>query len=85
LKFSKQNPFPAGMVSEAIPEFRLKMESLRKDIERIEKLGVKIQYNSKLTACFLPAYVLNMILCISLPVPSGSRRCQMKVKMPPEF
>jgi putative selenate reductase len=35
------------MVSEAIPEFRLKMESLQKDIERIEKLGVKIQYNSK--------------------------------------
>ena len=39
---------PGGMVSEAIPEFRLKMESLRKDIERIEKLGVKIQYNSKI-------------------------------------
>jgi len=39
---------PGGMVSEAIPEFRLKMESLQKDIERIEKLGVKIQYNSKI-------------------------------------
>ncbi|MDO9256132.1 MAG: putative selenate reductase subunit YgfK [Bacteroidales bacterium] len=39
---------PGGMVSEAIPEFRLKMESLRKDIERIENLGVKIQYNSKI-------------------------------------
>ncbi len=39
---------PGGMVSEAIPEFRLKMESLRKDIERIEKLGVKIRYNSKI-------------------------------------
>ncbi len=38
---------PGGMVSEAIPEFRLKMESLQKDIQRIEKLGVKIQYNSK--------------------------------------
>jgi len=41
---------PGGMVSEAIPEFRLKMESLRKDIERIEKLGVKILYNSKIDA-----------------------------------
>ena len=39
---------PGGMVSEAIPEFRLKMESLRKDIDRIEKLGVKIRYNSKI-------------------------------------
>jgi len=39
---------PGGMVSEAIPEFRLKMESLQKDIQRIEKLGVKIKYNSKI-------------------------------------
>jgi putative selenate reductase len=38
---------PGGMVSEAIPEFRLKMESLQKDITRIENLGVKIHYNSK--------------------------------------
>jgi len=38
---------PGGMVSEAIPEFRLKMESLHKDIQRIETLGVKIHYNSK--------------------------------------
>ncbi len=38
---------PGGMVSEAIPEFRLKMESLHKDIQRIENLGVKIHYNSK--------------------------------------
>ena len=51
---------PGGMVSEAIPEFRLKMESLRKDIDRIEKLGVKIQYNSKidssLFACLRSEY-----------------------------
>jgi len=39
---------PGGMVSEAIPEFRLKMESLQKDIERIAKLGVTIKYNSKI-------------------------------------
>ncbi len=43
---------PGGMVSEAIPEFRLKMESLRKDIERIEKLGVIIRYNSKIDSQF---------------------------------
>jgi putative selenate reductase len=39
---------PGGMVSEAIPAFRLKMESIQKDIQRIEKLGVKIYYNSKI-------------------------------------
>ncbi len=39
---------PGGMVSEAIPAFRLKMESIQKDIQRIEKLGVKIHYNSKI-------------------------------------
>ncbi len=39
---------PGGMVSEAIPEFRLKMESLQKDIQRIENIGVKINYNSKI-------------------------------------
>ncbi len=38
---------PGGMVSEAIPAFRLKMESLRKDIDRIENLGINIHYNSK--------------------------------------
>jgi len=38
---------PGGMVSDAIPEFRLKMDSIQKDIRRIEKLGVKIHYNSK--------------------------------------
>lgn len=43
---------PGGMVSEAIPEFRLKMESIRKDIERIENLGVKIHYNSKVDGEF---------------------------------
>ncbi len=43
---------PGGMVSEAIPEFRLKMESLQKDIQRIEKLGVNIHYNSKVDGAF---------------------------------
>ena len=41
---------PGGMVSEAIPEFRLKMESWQKDIERIKNLGVKIIYNSKINS-----------------------------------
>lgn len=38
---------PGGMVSDAIPAFRLKMESIQKDIQRIEKLGVRINYNTK--------------------------------------
>jgi putative selenate reductase len=40
---------PGGMVSEAIPAFRLKMESIHKDIQRIENLGVKIHYDSKIS------------------------------------
>ncbi|MCP4216117.1 MAG: FAD-dependent oxidoreductase, partial [bacterium] len=36
--------FPGGMVSDAIPSFRLSDEDIKKDIERIEKLGVTIQY-----------------------------------------
>ena len=39
---------PGGMISNAIPSFRLKMNSIRTDIERIEKLGVKIQYKKKI-------------------------------------
>jgi len=39
---------PGGMVSEAIPAFRLKYESIQKDIQRIEKLGVNIFYESKI-------------------------------------
>lgn len=37
-----------GMVSDAIPAFRLNKESLQKDITRIENLGVKIHYNQKI-------------------------------------
>lgn len=37
-----------GMVSDAIPAFRLTKEAIEKDIKRIEKLGVKIHYNSKI-------------------------------------
>ena len=48
VKIFETKSIPGGMVSEAIPEFRLKMASLQKDIDRIEKLGVKIQYNSKI-------------------------------------
>ncbi len=39
---------PGGMVSSAIPSFRLKEEDIRKDITRIEKLGVAIFYNRKI-------------------------------------
>ncbi|NTW23235.1 MAG: putative selenate reductase subunit YgfK [Lentimicrobium sp.] len=35
-----------GMVYDAIPGFRMKMELLDKDIERIKRLGVIIHYNS---------------------------------------
>jgi len=39
---------PGGMVSEAIPYFRLKEKALQKDIERIKTLGVEIHYNAKI-------------------------------------
>ncbi|MBE9467858.1 MAG: putative selenate reductase subunit YgfK [Bacteroidetes bacterium] len=37
-----------GMVANAIPSFRLTDEDIKKDVERIEKLGVKINYNTKI-------------------------------------
>ena len=40
--------FAGGMVSDAIPEFRLSKEAIKKDIERIEKLGVKFIYDRKI-------------------------------------
>jgi putative selenate reductase len=39
---------PGGMVSDAIPSFRMKAEAINKDIERIKNLGVKINYNNKI-------------------------------------
>jgi putative selenate reductase len=39
-----------GMVSDAIPAFRLKAEAIKRDIERIKKLGVKINYGRRITA-----------------------------------
>lgn len=41
--------FAGGMVSDAIPSFRLKKEAISKDIERIKNLGVTINYESKIT------------------------------------
>jgi len=41
-----------GMVSGAIPSFRLTNEAFRKDVSRIENLGVKIHYNIHITAQF---------------------------------
>jgi len=40
---------PGGMVSAAIPAFRLTRDAFEKDIERIKKLGIKIHYNTKIT------------------------------------
>ena len=37
-----------GMVSEAIPHFRLKEKALLMDIERIKSLGIHIHYNAKI-------------------------------------
>ena len=41
--------FPGGMLADAIPEFRLSGEALKRDISAIEKNGVKIHTSSKIT------------------------------------
>jgi putative selenate reductase len=40
--------YSGGMVTEAIPRFRLSEESVQNDVERILNLGVPIHYNSKI-------------------------------------
>ena len=40
--------YSGGMVSEAIPRFRLSKEAVQSDVERILNLGVQIHYNSKI-------------------------------------
>ena len=40
--------YSGGMVSEAIPHFRLSEEAFQNDVDRILNLGVKIHYNSKI-------------------------------------
>lgn len=40
---------PGGMISEAIPAFRLKREAIEKDVDRIKKLGVSIHYETKVS------------------------------------
>lgn len=44
----ESKPAAGGMVYDAIPGFRMKMDLLDRDIDRIKKLGVKINYNSKI-------------------------------------
>lgn len=40
--------FAGGMVSDAIPSFRLTAEAINKDVEYIKNLGVKISYDQKI-------------------------------------
>jgi putative selenate reductase len=40
--------FGGGMVSDVIPEFRLSREAIKKDVKRIENLGVRFIYNRKI-------------------------------------
>lgn len=41
-------PFGGGMLRFGIPDYRLPIEVLNKEIERIEKLGVEIKYNTRI-------------------------------------
>lgn len=40
--------FAGGMVSDAIPSFRLTIDAIKKDIEYIQNLGVEISYDQKI-------------------------------------
>lgn len=40
--------FAGGMVSDAIPQFRLTREAINSDIDRLKALGVRINYESKI-------------------------------------
>ncbi|MDN5280462.1 MAG: putative selenate reductase [Clostridiales bacterium] len=42
--------FAGGMVSDAIPSFRLTLDAINKDIEYIKQLGVEIRYDQKIDA-----------------------------------
>ena len=52
--------FAGGMISSVIPEFRLSKEAIEKDIKRIENLGVKINYNSKITDSHIKEFISNL-------------------------
>ncbi len=44
--------FPGGMTADAIPLFRLKDEEIKRDIARIEALGVEMVYNNRIDSAF---------------------------------
>jgi len=52
VKVFEKKDKPGGMVSAAIPSFRLTNRAFKNDVERIENLGVKIIYNSNITSQF---------------------------------
>jgi NADPH-dependent glutamate synthase beta subunit-like oxidoreductase len=43
----ERNPQPGGMTMYGIPKYRLPIDSLRKQVEYMEKIGVKIHYNTE--------------------------------------
>ncbi len=52
--------FAGGMISSVIPGFRLSKEAIEKDIKRIESLGVKINYNYKVTDSQIKELIKNL-------------------------
>jgi putative selenate reductase len=48
LEIFEAKGYSGGMVSEAIPRFRLSEETVQSDVKRILNLGVQIHYNSKI-------------------------------------
>ena len=69
---------PGGMVSQVIPSFRVNEEDIRKDIERITRLGVTIYYNRKIdTPLFQSFCQLYNYIYIAV---GATRSTRMKIK-----
>lgn len=51
----EEKPFAGGMVADVIPSFRLKAEAIRRDIERVEKLGARLHYGTRVDKAWFDA------------------------------
>ncbi|MBI4646328.1 MAG: FAD-dependent oxidoreductase [Bacteroidia bacterium] len=66
--------FAGGMISDAIPAFRLTNEAIQKDIKRIEQLGIKIHFNTKVDKrLFDELHAINRYIYIATGVQSAMK------------
>lgn len=53
----EEKHFAGGMAADVIPAFRLKNDAIEKDIKRIEKLGVKVHYGTRINKALFDQFV----------------------------